>query len=62
MTDKTFNPTRRELAEVRRLAHECEVGARVTQQLGKWYGMHRTQEYAHSAFGLAAKVADRGAK
>jgi hypothetical protein len=62
MTDKTFNPTRRELAEVRRLAHECEVGARVTQQLGQWYGMHRTQEYAHIAFGIAAKVADRGAK
>ena len=54
-----FKPTRRELSEVQRLAHEVEVDARVSQQLGQWYGMHRPAKNAAAAFDLAARVAAR---
>lgn len=56
-----FKPTRRELREVQRLAHEVEVDARVTQQLGPlWYGVHRPAQNSAKAFALAADVEARG--
>ena len=59
----TFQPTRRELREVQRLAHEVEVDARTTQALGPlWYGVHRPAKNAEAAFALSAAVAARGAQ
>ncbi|MEN1941046.1 hypothetical protein WCE39_08125 [Luteimonas sp. MJ174] len=58
-----FKPTRRELREVQRLATECEIDARVTQQLGPlWYGVHRPAKRSADAFALSAAVAVRGAQ
>jgi len=54
-----FKPTRREIRQVQRLANECEIDARVTQQLGTWYGMHRPAERASEALRLAQAVAAR---
>lgn len=52
-----FKPTRRELREVQRLAHEVEVEARVTKDLGPlWYGVHRPAQNSAKAFALAAEV------
>lgn len=56
-----FKPTRRELRQVQRLANECEIDARVTQQLGSWYGMHRPSQRAAEAMRLAQAVAGRSA-
>lgn len=58
-----FKPTRRELREVQRLAHEVEVDARVTKDLGPlWYGVHRPAKHSAQAFALAAAIQARGAK
>lgn len=54
-----FKPTRRELREVQRLANECEIEMRVTQQLGAWYGMYRPIDRSRQAFQLSAVIAAR---
>jgi hypothetical protein len=54
-----FKPTRRELRQVQRLANECEIDARVSQQVGPWYGMHRPAERAAEAMRLAQAVLAR---
>lgn len=59
-----FKPTRKELIEVQRLAHECEVDARATRLLADqgthhWYGMHRPAQNAQKAFDLSKKIAAR---
>lgn len=57
-----FKPTRKELAEVQRLARETEMDARVTLQLGRnWYGVQRPAQRSAEAFALARRVALRGA-
>ena len=56
-----FQPSRYEVREIQRLARECEIDARVTQQLGHcWYGAHRAAARSDQAFALAAKVSARG--
>lgn len=59
-----FKPNRKELIEVQRLAHECEVDARATLFLGDqgithWYGMHRPAQHSQRAFDLAKRIAER---
>lgn len=60
-----FKPTRRELADVRRFARECEIEARAARYSEicglPWVYVHdaRARDYAGLAFRLSQRIAAR---
>lgn len=63
MGNPNFKPTRRELAEVRRFAHECEVHAAADARLRRYsipsHYSRVARSYSDRAFKLSQRIAAR---